>query len=118
VNLGVEVNRVSQILTCDRILRGHVHFLRPKACTQGNDIVGVPTDDRDDSLVVWLDGAVPLLPNGLIVDLEKNVGITTILAGHLVEEAFRLTQVLFRMVVMPINHDINASSDASINNGL
>lgn len=88
MNLGIEVDCVSQVLTRDRILRGHIHFLRPKACTQGDDIIGVPTDDRDDSLVVWLDGAVPFLLNRLIVDLKKDIVITTILAGHLIEERF------------------------------
>jgi hypothetical protein len=68
--------------------------------------------------MVWLDGARPTLLCRLVEELKEYIGVTTILASHLFEESLRLPRVLLCIVIMPVDHNINAGSDSSVNHSL
>jgi len=118
VGVGVEVNRVGQILTTDWIPRGFIHILRPSLGAQDDDVAAVLPNHRDELLVVWLDGSRPAHLERLIVGLIQHIGVTSILACHLREEPLCLIRVLLCMVVMPIYHHIDAHCDCSVNDSL
>lgn len=108
------MDRVCQIHTRQWIAGSNIDFLRPRASPQDDDVLGMSPNDWDDLLMVPLDGG-PRDLQGLIVCLIENIGVAGISLGHLAEETLGLVSVLFRVVIMPINHNIDARSDGSIN---
>jgi len=56
VGVGIEVDRVGQILAIDRVPRGFVNILRPCSRAQDDGATGVLSNHRDNLLMEWLDG--------------------------------------------------------------
>jgi hypothetical protein len=67
--------------------------------------------------VVWLDDTCPTLSDRLVEGFEQNIGVASILCCNLSEESISLRSVLFCMVVMPINDDIDTNLNGGFHNG-
>merc|ERR1711972_458453 len=113
VRVCIEVDRVSQVHTIHPVSGCLIHLLRPRSCSQDDDVLCVPTNFRDDLLMVPLDGG-PWDLQGLIVCLIHDIRVVCIPPSHLVEESLGLVHVFLSMVVMPIDDDIDARCDGCI----
>merc|ERR1719195_1797661 len=113
VRICIEVDRVGQIYTRHPVSGCLVNLLGPGSGPQDDDVLRVRADDRDDLLVVPLDGG-PWDLQWLVVSFIEDIGVTGISLGHLIEKTLSLVCVLLSMMIMPVDDDVDARGDGCI----
>jgi hypothetical protein len=107
---------ISYVRIIDRILGCLVQLLAPITCTEDYNILRMQTDGGKNALMVRLDNSQPSDVQWFIVGLKKHVRVTAIFLCDLIKEVRRLLQVVFGMMVVPVDDDVDASCNARVHN--
>jgi len=114
----VEMDRVRQVRACDWIPCCFIGMLAPISIPQNNEVVGVCADDWDQLLVERFDDTRPRHSQRFVVGLEYHMIVTAIFLSHFVKEGLGFVDMIFGVVIMPIDDDINALRDGCVDDQL
>ncbi len=105
------------VITCDGRICGRSQILIPHWRADQDKVVWINcADGLDDCCGIALD-LWPSFIIRFIEDFIDHIGIVAILASHFLEEGDGICLMQWRIVIMPVDDDINAFGDGCVHNG-
>jgi len=118
VSIGVEVQCVCEVGADNRIEGGLIDILRPCLGAKNDEVIAMLPNHRYELLMIRLDDASPTLMLWLVERLEDDICCLTIKCCHIAEKHLGFWNVLFCIVIVPINDYIDTKLDSSVNHRL
>ena len=112
---SVEVKHVGDIGVVDRMGGGFVNALRPIWGADDDEVVRiVPTNGGDHALGIGFYGFGPGDLERFVVDLVDDVRLVAVGLCHLAEERDRVFDIVFGVVVVPVNQHVDVVGDGGV----